>query len=287
MSSNPHSEKARQALSELKQLSSTTDGWNFTQEKEGVKLYNKTVDGNPIPIVRGDIVLEGDYTVQQALTVCTLPGCRKIWDDKFDASEVKAWYSRYETLFWTKLKAPWPISPRDIAGTSLREFSEDEGYIVMTSVTDPAVPVISGNVRANLIVSGWKVTKTSTGVISLIYITQIDLAGSLPLSFLKSVQQQVPLCARKVVDYIKDHGYPPLLVSSTAQFKEESFDHAKRLYEVHLEGEGEARWSISGKMYPGGFRAELVGTGTCEAVSVHELVVKGISGPVTVKILKK
>lgn len=78
MSSNPHSEKAHQALSELKQLASTTDGWNLTQEKEGVKLYNKTVDGNPIPIVRGDIVLEGDYTVQQVLTVCTLPGCRKI-----------------------------------------------------------------------------------------------------------------------------------------------------------------------------------------------------------------
>ncbi|KAG1239833.1 hypothetical protein G6F68_018248 [Rhizopus microsporus] len=118
----------------------------------------------------------------------------------------------------------------------------------MTSVTDPAVPVMSGNVRANLMVSGWKVTKTSTGAISLIYITQIDLAGSLPLSFLKAVQQQVPLCARKVVDYIKDHGYPPLLISSTAQFKEESFDHAKGLYEVHLEGEGEARWSISGKI---------------------------------------
>lgn len=79
MSTNPHTEKAHQALSSLKELASTTDGWTFVQEKEGVKLYNKTVEGNPIPLVRGDIVVEGDqYTPQQLLAVCTFPGCRKI-----------------------------------------------------------------------------------------------------------------------------------------------------------------------------------------------------------------
>lgn len=76
---SPHAETARKALSTLKELSGTLDGWNFTQEKDGVKLYNKTVDSSPIPIVRGDVLLAGhEYTPQQVASVATLPGCRKI-----------------------------------------------------------------------------------------------------------------------------------------------------------------------------------------------------------------
>ncbi|ORE18874.1 Bet v1-like protein [Rhizopus microsporus] len=293
MSTNPHTEKAHQALSSLKELASTTDGWTFVQEKEGVKLYNKTVEGNPIPLVRGDIVVEGDqYTPQQLLAVCTFPGCRKIFvhpivclgDEKYDTSEIKQLYSRYESLFWTKLKTPWPISPRDIAGTSLRETSENGGYIVLTSVTDPQIPENSGVVRANLILSGWKVEKTSTGI-SIVYITQIDLAGSIPTSFLKTVQQQVPLCAGKVVKYIKDFGYPPICLDATVTFKKESFDHGKREYTVELDGEGEAKWSYSKQMYPGGVRVHVSGNGSVEVVN-HEIILKGVNGPATVTITK-
>ncbi|RCI00734.1 hypothetical protein CU097_013681 [Rhizopus azygosporus] len=285
MSTNPHTEKAHQALSSLKELASTTDGWTFVQEKEGVKLYNKTVEGSPIPLVRGDIVVEGDqYTPQQLLAVCTFPGCRKIWDEKYDTSEIKQLYNRFESLFWTKLKTPWPISPRDIAGTSLREFSENGGYIVLTSVTDSQIPENSGVVRANLILSGWKVEKTSTGI-SIVYITQIDLAGSIPTSFLKTVQQQVPLCAGKVVKYIKDFGYPPLCLDATATFKKESFDHGKREYTAELDGEGEAKWSYSKQMYPGGVRVHVSGNGSVEVVN-HEIILKGVNGPATVTITK-
>ncbi|CEG64380.1 hypothetical protein RMATCC62417_01360 [Rhizopus microsporus] len=285
MSTSPHTEKAHQALSSLKELASTTDGWTFVQEKEGVKLYNKTVEGSPIPLVRGDIVVEGDqYTPQQLLAVCTFPGCRKIWDEKYDTSEIKQLYNRFESLFWTKLKTPWPISPRDIAGTSLREFSENGGYIVLTSVTDSQIPENSGVVRANLILSGWKVEKTSTGI-SIVYITQIDLAGSIPTSFLKTVQQQVPLCAGKVVKYIKDFGYPPLCLDATATFKKESFDHGKREYTAELDGEGEAKWSYSKQMYPGGVKVHVSGNGSVEVVN-HEIILKGVNGPATVTITK-
>jgi hypothetical protein len=76
---NPHAEPTRKALNYFKELASNLDGWNFTQEKDGVKLYNKTVDSSPIAIVRGETVLAGhEYTPQQVASVATLPGCRKI-----------------------------------------------------------------------------------------------------------------------------------------------------------------------------------------------------------------
>lgn len=213
-------------------------------------------------------------------------------DEKFDTSEIKQMFSKYESLFWCKLKTPWPVSARDMSATSLRDISEDECYVVMTSVEDDNVPAVSGCVRANLIISGWKVTKTDAGI-ALTYITQIDLAGSIPASFLKTVQQQVPLCAGLVVKYIQDHGYPPTTNDCTALFKSEIFDHAKKEYASNLDGEGECKWLISKKMYPAGVKVAIVGSGgnaTHEIIEDtngnHIAVVKGINGPTTVKISK-
>ncbi|CAO3624072.1 unnamed protein product [Mucor hiemalis] len=159
MSVSPHAQTARTALAQLKELASSLEGWNFSQEKDGVKLYNKSADNSPVPIVRGDILLTGhEFTPQQIASIATLPGARKIWDEKFDVAELKQMYSAYESLFWCKVKTPWPISARDMSATSLREISEDECYVVMTSVEDESVPLVSGNVRANLFIPGWKLS---------------------------------------------------------------------------------------------------------------------------------
>ncbi|KAG2202898.1 hypothetical protein INT47_008930 [Mucor saturninus] len=282
---NPHAETSKNALALLKSLSSNLDGWNFTQEKDGVKLYNKTVDSSPVAIVRGDTSIVGhEFTPQQIASVATLPGARKIWDEKFDSSDIKQMYSRLESLFWAKVKTPWPISPRDMCSTSLREISEDECYVVMNSVEDAAIPPVSGFVRANLIISGWKVLKTDTGI-NLTYITQIDLAGSIPTAFLKSVQQQVPLCAGSVVKYAQTYGYPPTTATCTATFKSENFEHAKKTYTASLDGTGECSWLISKKMYPSGTKVAITGEAKHE-LSEDRLVLTEINGPVTVTITK-
>lgn len=77
---NPHAEAVRNAMTELKAHASNLEGWNLVQEKAGVKLYNKAaVEGNPFPIVRGEILLQGhEFTAHQIASVATNPGARKI-----------------------------------------------------------------------------------------------------------------------------------------------------------------------------------------------------------------
>jgi hypothetical protein len=78
-SPSPHAQTARNALKLLKDLASNLDGWNFTEEKEGVKLYNKTVESSSIPIVRGDVSLAGhEFNPKQIAAIATLPGARRI-----------------------------------------------------------------------------------------------------------------------------------------------------------------------------------------------------------------
>lgn len=40
---------------------------------------------------------------------CILRPNQLLGDDRFERSEIKDHYTRFELLFWVKLKAPWPI----------------------------------------------------------------------------------------------------------------------------------------------------------------------------------
>ncbi|KAF7730724.1 hypothetical protein EC973_001673 [Apophysomyces ossiformis] len=288
-SNNRHAEHNRKALEEFKTLSASLDGWTFSTEKDGVKLYSKDVPGASIPIVRGDIVFKTtEYTVKDVASVATIPGCRKIWDEKYDESEIKELFTAFESLFWVKLKAPWPISPRDFAACSLRDLEDDVSYIVMSSVKDDSIPERKGCVRGDLKISGWKIYKVDGGV-AVTYITQVDLAGSIPSSFLKSVQLQVPLCAGKVVDYIQKYGFPPTVQTCTATYKSETFNHDKREHVAEIDGEGEVSWLVSNTMFPNSVKVNVSGNGQPEIVEEgknRKVIVRGINGPATIKIHK-
>ncbi|KAI8343726.1 hypothetical protein BC941DRAFT_343159 [Chlamydoabsidia padenii] len=283
-SNNRHAALNRQKLDQIKTLTSDLTGWEFSQEKDGVKLYSKSVEGSSIPLVRGDYLLKTtDYTVEQVATVASLPGARAIWDEKYHSSEIKETFTRYEYLFWVRLSTPWPISNRDFVGCILRDMSADLCYLSMASVEDNSVGAVSGCVRGNLICSGWKFEKVSEGV-QITYVTQVDLAGSIPSSFLRSVQLQVPLCAGKVADYINSYGPPPVTGELSCEFKKELWDHGKRQHTVHLDGQGDASFSFSSKTYPGGVK---VNTNCGDAqVSGNTIQITGVNGPTTVTISK-
>lgn len=238
-SDNVHAKATRRGLQVVKELTSDLEGWELTSEQDKVQLYKKKDMADP-PLVRGDTVLVNvpqGCTPLAVCTVATLPGCRKIWDDKFDQSEVKEYYTRYESLFWVKLKAPWPISPRDFAGTSIRDNEPDTSYCSMISVTDDRIPDTSGSVRGTLLSSGWKIARQEGNNLHITYVNRVDLAGSLPAAFLRSLMQQIPLCAGKVRDYIVNYGFAPTTVihgDDSFVFKGEEFDHGKKIYSIQL-----------------------------------------------------
>ncbi|KAI8051784.1 hypothetical protein BDF21DRAFT_392049 [Thamnidium elegans] len=281
---NPHTTNAKKAMQLLKDYTNDLQGWNLVQDnKSGVKVYNKS-DGSAFPLLRGETLLSGSFSAEQVAIVATLPGCRKIWDDKFDTAQIKQFYSVDFGLFWSKVKTPWPVSPRDMAAISYTEKTSDSVYIAVQSVKDASIPEVSGCVRANLLMSGWKITKTNAGI-AVSYITQIDLAGSIPTSLLKSSHQQIPLCAGTVTKYLKDHGFPPIQKECTATIVSESFDHAKKEYAVQWSGQGNSRYEISRKMFPSGVKVKITGKAAFENKG-DLVIVTGINGSAAMKLTK-
>ncbi|GAA5801378.1 hypothetical protein EDC94DRAFT_609047 [Helicostylum pulchrum] len=281
---NPHTTNAKKAMQLLKEYTDDLEGWSLVQEsKSGVKVYNKS-DGSAFPLLRGEILLSGAFSPEQVAIVATLPGCRKMWDEKFDTAQVKQYYSADFGLLWFKVKTPWPVSPRDMAAISYTEKTADSVYIAVQSVKDASIPEVSGCVRASLLMSGWKIIKTNAGV-AISYVTQIDLAGSIPASLLKSSNLQIPLCAGTMTKYLKDHGFPPLKKECTATVVSETFDHAKKEYVVQWSGKGNSRYEISKKMFPSGVKVKITGKAAFENKG-DLVIVTGINGSATMKLTK-
>lgn len=267
-SDNKFAKETRDGLAYLKTLTANLDNWTLTEEQDNVKLYSKKLDDSDAPpLVRGDTVLTGlppGCTPFEVATVATLPGCRKIWDDRFEQAETKEYYTRFEALFWVKQKAPWPISPRDFVGTTIRDIDPNVCYTSMISVQDDRIPDTPKTVRGKILISGWKLDQRGNDI-GIIYVNQVDLAGSIPAAFLRKLLQQIPLCAGKVRNYIREFGFIPSLklVSNKVEFKGEDFDHDKRAYTLQLTGDARdhevAHVVCCSKMYPEGVSVVLTG----------------------------
>lgn len=109
-SNNKHAQTTRDALARFKKLADSMDGWELSLEQEKVKIY--AMKSKDPAMVRGDTVimdLPAGCLPLDLMTVANLAGCRKIWDDKFDSAAIKEVYTRDESFFWVKQKAPWPI----------------------------------------------------------------------------------------------------------------------------------------------------------------------------------
>ncbi|KAI8370250.1 hypothetical protein BD560DRAFT_396853 [Blakeslea trispora] len=291
-SNNKHAKYTRERLGYLKHLTYSLDNWTLDQEKEGAQLYTQqTSDPNEPILVRGDTVLKNlppGCTPLTVATVATLPGCRKIWDDKYDASEIKEYYTRYESLLWVKLKAPWPVSPRDFAATSIRDIQHAEVYCSITSVEDDTIPDTPSTVRGKLYISGWKLYTTKEGNIGITYVNQVDLAGSLPWSFVKKMLIQSAVCAAKVRDYIEKFGFPPTtqFVDFDSIFLGEEFEHETKKYSLELKPRskhGHVEILCSRQMYPQGVHLEIV-EGSADTKQTeddhqnHRIILKSLDG---------
>jgi hypothetical protein len=297
-SDNKHSASSRKALAYLKELAASHDSWSFVTEKDNVKIYTKDVEGG-LPMTRGETTLEAGWTLEQIGAIAQSPGARSIWDDRFESAELKERYTRREALFHSRIKGTWPVSGRDLVGTSIVEYKEGEEYIVaMSSVDEPTLPPVSSHVRATLPISGWVLKPLEGGAIAITYIVHVNLNGSIPGAFVKAVQNQTPLCAGRVAAYAREFGFPPLVKGLEGRIRNEEFDHKKKAYSLEVDaieehgflGEktGSVVIEVSKKMFPKGFAVK-----TSISENIHEkaetdgntlITVKHIKAPVIITI---
>lgn len=100
-----HSEKARKALAMFKVLAaSPEDRWRAVSSDGAFKTYSRVISGAGLPMLRGEGVITGGWTVEQINAVIESSGCRQTWDERFENLSIAETFNSNEYLFHVTLK---------------------------------------------------------------------------------------------------------------------------------------------------------------------------------------
>ncbi|KAJ3204407.1 hypothetical protein HDU67_009540, partial [Dinochytrium kinnereticum] len=206
-----HAEVARKAVEKLRSLM-PLDGWDAHSNADGISITTRAVEGASMPMVRGDGVVEGPWSVLEVLSVVKSVGARMTWDPRFESGRTVQTYTLDDTLTHTQQRGTFPVSGRDLCCISRTEFDADGEciYQVAASVVDGLVPEDPKRVRAELGLAGWALRRVEGGVRAT-YVVQVDIKGTVPASLLKLLQSQTPRAIKEIQTYLQTHGPLPHL----------------------------------------------------------------------------
>eukprot|EP01089_Gocevia_fonbrunei_P016354 TRINITY_DN5031_c0_g1_i1.p1 TRINITY_DN5031_c0_g1~~TRINITY_DN5031_c0_g1_i1.p1 ORF type:complete len:232 (-),score=57.95 TRINITY_DN5031_c0_g1_i1:55-705(-) len=186
-------ELGAKAISELERLVSS-DGWELTIEKLGVKVSQKVEGENPVSIIKG--VGNIKTTPDTLYPLLSDPAKRGSWDTFFEGGElVKSFVVDELALAHMWTKSQMTVWSRDFAMLVTKKKLEDGGYIIAAvSIEDDSIPKNDNlYVRGTIFISGYLVKPISSDEVEITYIFQVDAAGWLPTSIANSVNTYQPL----------------------------------------------------------------------------------------------
>ncbi|KAJ3312245.1 hypothetical protein HDV04_003288 [Boothiomyces sp. JEL0838] len=166
--------------------------WQAMSEKDGVNISSLPINGLALPFIRGDGVINGNFTLQEVLSVINNAYARKTWDARFDSSQVLEFLDQTDLVVYNVQKGTFPVSARElVTAITVVDDGDSLTYVAM-SVEDEKnqAPPANGKVRAEILLAGWKLTKSSNAII-------------------RSIQTQTPLCIAGVSNYLANYGCLP------------------------------------------------------------------------------
>ncbi|KAG0085860.1 hypothetical protein BGZ92_008647, partial [Podila epicladia] len=257
-----HSETARKALAMFKVLaSSPEDRWRAVSNDGGFKSYSRVISGAGLPMLRGEGVITGGWTVEQINAVIESAGCRNIWDERFENLSVAETFNQNEYLFHVTLRGVGSLTGRDLAGVTIvdRDAQTSALYNVSTSVLDPTIPEDPGRIRALLELSGWSLRPTFDGqgntvAVNVTFVIQIDIRGTLPNSVVKSMTASMTTAVSRLNQFLNKTGYPPYASHISGTRLLDTFDPKTGFYELcYKAAPGWTEIRVGRKVYKDGY----------------------------------
>ncbi|GAA6011299.1 hypothetical protein JCM8202_003971 [Rhodotorula sphaerocarpa] len=274
--SSPYSDQIAAAKQRFLAEIATDDGWTELGEKQGVTLSKKNLDGNPVPIVRGEAVVENVAPWTFLAGVIRAQELRKVWDPRYDHGVYLRRYSQTEVLFHALTKGTrFVAAPRDIVSIQ-KDFVEDDGtcIVVQTSVESDLAQELPKTTRATLNLGGW-LFKPEGSNTRVTYLVQVALNGSIPSMLASAVANETPLCVGRARDVFYKQGFAPFLKyhkedETSMRYQFENFEPPARKYICTLTtgqpGDAVEIVYDNKKVYPGGVKTAIEGAESAASI---------------------
>lgn len=166
--------------------------WKFTTEKDGIKVYSKTVPESKVKALKVECIINASAAQLVALLLDVKAAER--WVSHTKSCSLIRKVSDAELYYYSEVNLPWPLENRDFVAHV--QVSQHPVTKVVT-VNAPAIPgVISpkkGIVRVSQSKGLWYITPLDKERVKVSYSLQVDPGGIIPAWAVNSLAAQGPL----------------------------------------------------------------------------------------------
>ena len=176
--------------------------WKFIKERDGIRIYTRNEENNPVKSYRGEMDLKTDMT-----KVSKIIGSIESFDWwEEDISEIKVLdYAREKYIkYYLVYDVPWPLADRDLCVEALITNDTVTGRRMVRATPMPGViPEKPEMVRITNYWQQWVMEPKENGIIHFTLEGSVDPAGSIPTWIINMVIADTPLnIMRKVQEQL-------------------------------------------------------------------------------------
>ncbi len=199
------------------QVARAQTDWKFVTEKEGIKVYSRSVTGSKVKALKVECTLNTSLSALVTLLLDVPATTQWVYHTK--SCVLLKQVSPAELFYYSEVNLPWPLENRDFVAHV--KVSQDKTSRVVT-VNAPAIPgwvaPKKGIVRVNQSLGFWTITPLNQAQVKVAYSLQVDPGGVIPAwavnllssqgpieSFIKMRQHlQLPRYRNAVLDFIQN-----------------------------------------------------------------------------------
>jgi len=191
--------------------------WELKVDREGIKVYTKTMDNSPLKAVKTVCVLNTTLTTLTAVLLDVKGSMDWVYATK--SITLLKQISPSELVYHSEINIPWPASNRDFVVAISVVQDEKTKAVTVLGINKPTwIPEKKDVVRIQQSYSKWVITPLQPGSVKIEYELQVDPGGKVPVWLVnmfatrgpfetfKKLQLQVkkPVYSNKTYPFIKD-----------------------------------------------------------------------------------
>jgi hypothetical protein len=166
--------------------------WKFIKEKDGIKIYTRSDETNPVKSYRGETTL--NTTMEKISHIIGRIESFDWWEEDISTIDVLEYKEEEFIKYYLIYDIPWPLDDRDLCVKSIITNDSVTGKrTVFATPMEGVIPEKPGLVRIKNYWQKWEMEPVGEDKVYVILEGSVDPAGAIPSWIVNMVITDTPL----------------------------------------------------------------------------------------------
>lgn len=166
------------------------DDWKLEKNEDNVKVYTRTSESSNFKDSKA--LAEFSGSLQNVIDLLMNVETHKTWMDRVEESEMLKKISDSEYIAYYQIKAPWPVSNRDVVSNyKLSRLGQNKVKFTVKGKPN-YIPEKDNLIRIKESESSWEIEEIEKGKIKIKLISKSDPGGNVPAWLANSAASENP-----------------------------------------------------------------------------------------------